>query len=60
MDPNTTLEEARRFVAEARAATEEGAKVQAMAQAIERFEALDNWLYRGGFLPAEWTFAVER
>lgn len=49
MDPNATLRELRDLVRDA----ENGEDVQ--DEIAERFAALDNWITRGGFLPAEWS-----
>jgi hypothetical protein len=42
MDPNTTLEELRELIANGFYDLD-----------VDRFEALDQWLSRGGFLPAD-------
>jgi len=57
MDPNTALQNAREALARREAAysdrsTEENSAADDLA---ESFEALDAWLSKGGFLPAEWA-----
>jgi len=47
MDPNATLTELRELLADG---TPEGAEM-----ALERFEALDEWLSKGGYKPADWA-----
>jgi hypothetical protein len=54
MDPNQAL-------ADARAACEQWAHSErgdhdlvALAELVNAFEALDQWLSRGGFLPRDW------
>ena len=51
MDPNETLRELRRLVTRLsdQYAGDDSAAAQAMA---EKFDALDEWLSRGGFLPS--------
>jgi hypothetical protein len=53
MDPNETLTELRRLVSRAHEPiTMTGGHAQSFA---ESFEALDEWLSRGGFLPEAWS-----
>ena len=54
MDPDVVLRAARRAVARWRAANDEVSGGTAF-DLVEAFEALDDWLRRGGFLPAAWT-----
>jgi hypothetical protein len=60
MDPNQALKDARETNAEADAAMERGdqeAAASALIILANRFEALDEWLTRGGFLPEAWKAA---
>lgn len=50
MDPNATLEQIRRLFSDTD--TWDGLT---LAEVKEHFEALDQWLSRGGFLPAAWN-----
>lgn len=57
MDPNETLRQIRQAIQRANAVT--GAYSQdefhaEMASVPELFEALDEWIQSGGFLPADW------
>lgn len=57
MDPNVTLQELRALISErAQVDDAEGTgKRERLAEAIiERFEALDQWLTKGGFAPNDW------
>lgn len=54
MDPNMTLHELRELCGEALA--ESGNKRADLVDEIaERFDALDQWLSRGGFVPSAWA-----
>jgi len=55
MDPDQTLEEIRSLCLEAHA-TGHSSKSTACSLAAA-FEALDDWLRGGGFLPGDWTVA---
>ena len=48
MDPDTTLSELRTLLP----AVREGEVVA--EEFLDRFEALDEWLRKGGYLPAAW------
>lgn len=51
MDPNATLEELRRLIEGTKSAERD-----TLAEEIaDRFEALDQWLSNGGFLPDAWN-----
>lgn len=56
MDPNEALRLAREAAGELRQADDDdtlpGSQV---GQLVEAFEALDEWLTKGGFLPSDWT-----
>lgn len=57
MDPNEALKNARKAIAAMNAADErenQAAYVFAAMQLAEAFEALDNWMSRGGFAPQAW------
>lgn len=56
MDPNATLAELRTLVRAILTAPESDASDDADSMA-EHFQALDQWLSRGGFRPADWTTA---
>lgn len=47
MDPNATLAQIRHMV-------KEGSFCEDFAEIAELIEALDEWLSKGGYLPAEW------
>lgn len=57
MDPNSTLDQLRRLVAEIDTADETSNNVADLAT---HFEALDGWLCRGGFLPRAWESCKPR
>jgi hypothetical protein len=61
MDPNETLKRAREASRTLRCGVERAEDfysitdlAQAAAALSEHFDALDAWLVRGGFLPADW------
>ena len=57
MDPDAALEELRRALDDADAADAAGDRDTAMdcySRAAELIRALDAWLSRGGFQPADW------
>jgi hypothetical protein len=56
MDPDAALAELREFVAEVKEQREYsvGELETFLSSFAKHFEALDNWLKRGGFLPADW------
>jgi hypothetical protein len=47
MDPNATLERMRSIA--------DNSRGHDLDEMIELFQALDDWLSRGGFLPREWN-----
>lgn len=52
MDPNKTLEEIRSLFE----CTDPGESAEEVLSRLQdKFEGLDQWLRRGGFLPAEWN-----
>ncbi len=51
LDPNTTLQELRERITELSLAN----PTALAEEVIERFEALDQWLRNGGFLPDAWN-----
>ena len=58
MDPDVALVDLRDAIKEAREYAEEGRIPGAMngwREVGERFDALDEWLSKGGFPPADWT-----
>lgn len=55
MDPNVALAEIRHLILEIQNADQEDARLEAGAELIDYFEALDGWLSRGGFLPTDWS-----
>lgn len=55
MDPNTALTEIRRAVAETDDACYACCASASLRDVLDRFEALDEWLSTGGFLPAQWA-----
>jgi hypothetical protein len=60
MDPNTALEELRALLERASAATTNEECADLYGEAHDKFRALDEWLGKGGFLPAEWADAGPR
>jgi hypothetical protein len=54
MDPNEALKRCRKAIEQYR---DGQAVVATMSVLVEHFEALDAWLVRGGFLPADWEKA---
>lgn len=59
MDPDANLDELRKRVAKAQSCIMAGSSLNKVEDDIERacelFEALDNWLSDGGFLPKDWS-----
>ncbi|MET3349054.1 UNVERIFIED_ORG: hypothetical protein ABID57_000723 [Arthrobacter sp. UYEF1] len=61
MDPTEALKELRSRVFYAQANKESGLVFpdndpeENLARIVELFQALDTWLTRGGFMPAQWT-----
>jgi hypothetical protein len=61
MDANVTLRQLRAIAALAVQAREDSAVIDYAAlldEMAESFQALDNWLQRGGFLPTSWAKAA--
>ncbi len=54
MDPDEALALLRRFMAEAQKDVLDGTLPSRLSLIIEHFESLDEWLSKGGFLPADW------
>jgi hypothetical protein len=57
MDPNVALAKIREAVGELRQSDDDGVWADDSSQIgmlLEQFEALDEWLSRGGFLPKDW------
>lgn len=54
MDPNAALEQLREAIADAANPDQYTDREVAIEQIAEFFEALDNWLTNGGFLPGAW------
>ena len=50
MDPNKTLADLREYIA----ASKECDDGEILDKIAELFEALDDWLRNGGFLPEDW------
>lgn len=59
MDPNATLEEIRNRVQDIRAATNDGDAAEHALRLAELVEAMDGWLSKGGFAPADWDHTVQ-
>lgn len=55
MDPNETLRLLRLTIAQMRVDENPDIRKAHAAEVAEYFEALDEWLSRGGFLPAAWS-----
>jgi hypothetical protein len=66
MDPNVTLKELRTLTKQTIHLSEnpevgvEHDLVGLSMELAERFEALDTWIRRGGFLPADWNQRAPR
>lgn len=54
MDPNATLDVIRDYVTEWQK-EDTRTHTQSYDDLLEHIEALDEWLTKGGFLPADWT-----
>lgn len=62
MDPNQALIDARTAVGSFRLGTQNESndeEIEAALQLIESFDALDEWLTKGGFLPTAWQFDAD-
>lgn len=60
MDPNSRLEELRLLSAQI-SAGDRGWDLSPEAYRLaDLFEALDDWLRKGGFFPHDWTFGVDQ
>lgn len=57
MDPNETLRIARERAHDAY--SKATGQEQALRDAVEHYEALDEWLSSGGFLPIAWSKVAE-
>lgn len=55
MDPNATLDSARKALATYRAALNSEDEGMGADDLAEAFESLDTWLSNGGFLPQDWA-----
>ena len=56
MDPNATLSRLRELSAEITKAFHAGDNATDMgAEMADLFDALDQWITRGGFLPTDWN-----
>lgn len=54
MDPDTALRKLRDAVRRLDHSSEGQAQQADVDSAVDHFEALDQWLCRGGFLPHDW------
>lgn len=54
MDPNDVLKNLRKALAATTCAGDESDAYDALVAAAEAFEALDEWLRKGGTLPSDW------
>lgn len=57
-NPNWVLAEARSAVDDFRNATSVSEVERAASKLADNFDALDDWLLKGGFLPADWLLAI--
>lgn len=55
MDPDATLAEAREALIGFQTHSDRDLWIKAAIRVAEAFEALDGWLTKGGFLPADWA-----
>lgn len=61
MDPNATLAALRALADGVLNHTEDGENLTSVAVDLaEHFDALDEWLSRGGFLPAAWSRSITK
>lgn len=60
MDPNQALENMRAGLRKAGNAMSDGEWRDGAEQAMLAAEALDEWLSKGGFLPADWLDAQDK
>jgi hypothetical protein len=60
MDPDTALANAREAAADYDKATSISQENDAAERLVEAFQALDQWLSRDGFLPADWRSDDEK
>ena len=58
MDPNTALANAREASARLDASTGQADMIEAALDIAAAYRALDEWITRGGFLPADWTAGI--
>lgn len=55
MDPNATIQEMRRISERLHCGEmDDGDKIDAAHRLAELFDALDEWILKGGFLPTSW------
>ena len=57
MDPNAALERMRRLVKAFDAAENDWVAAQVSSELIDMVVGLDDWMSRGGYLPADWKRA---
>lgn len=55
MDPNATLRLLRLTISQYRVDTDPAIRGAHAAEIAEYFEALDDWISKGGFLPTDWN-----
>lgn len=55
MDPNETLRLLREAITGLFAVDTDNASYDPAVEIAERFQALDEWLSKGGFLPTDWV-----
>jgi hypothetical protein len=61
MDPDTALANAReaaKVAAEAANGDSNDAEIDALREALEAYQALDEWLTKGGFRPKAWVHGL--
>lgn len=56
MDPNALLDDLLLLISEANTASDKVAALNYRAIS-ERFQALDEWIMKGGFLPTDWELS---
>jgi primosomal protein N'' len=54
MDPDNCLEEIRKLLSELKGCSELELAMYISEELIEKIEALDTWISRGGYLPKAW------
>lgn len=57
MDPDVCLQKIRELIVELRGSSKISTTEACADEISEHFEALDEWISKGGFMPADWARA---